>query len=213
MIRPRTDQAIYFGLAILVGVGCGVDVDDRRGDGDGDGSGAVQGSLSSAERDGLVFTREEEKLARDVYETLEQYDSSFANIGASEQTHMNAVAVLLTRYGVDDPVAGNAVGEFTNPTLQTLYETLAEQGSRSLQTALAVGVEIEELDIHDIEEASKNVTHADILESYDNLTRGSRNHLRTFYEKLVSAGGSYSASHLDGAVFQAIIDSPKERGR
>lgn len=102
---------------------------------------------------------------------------------------------------------------YPNPTLQTIYDTLVEQGSQSLQAALAVGVEIEELDIHDIEEASENVTRDDILDTYDNLTRGSRNHLRTFYEKLVSVGGSYLPSHLDAADFQAIIDSPMERGR
>ena len=211
MIIPRKTMAIYFGLAILVDLGCSLEVDDRSRE--GNALGDVQGSLSSVECEGLVFTREEEKLARDVYAALEQYDSSFANIRASEQTHMDAVATLLTRYGVDDPVAGNAIGEFTNPTLQQLYGTLVERGSHSLQAALAVGVEIEELDINDIEESSESVTHDDILDTYDNLTRGSRNHLRTFYEKLISAGGRYLPRHLDVAEFQAIIESPMERGR
>lgn len=211
MIKPRTTMAIYFGLAILVDLGCGFEIDDRGREGDALGN--VHGSLSSAESDGLVFTREEKKLARDVYATLEQYDSSFANIRASEQTHMDAVAILLTRYGVDDPIAGNAIGEFTNQALQQLYDALVERGSHSLQAALAVGVEIEELDINDIEESSVNVTHDDILDTYGNLTRGSRNHLRKFYEKLISAGGSYSPSHLDVADFRAIIQSPMERDR
>lgn len=211
MIKLRTMMAINFGLATLVGLGCSLEVEDSGGE--SDALGDFQSSLSSAESDGLVFTREEEKLARDVYATLEQYDSSFAKIRASEQTHMDAVAVLLKRYGVVDPAADKAVGEFANPTLQTLYDTLVEQGLQSLQAALAVGVEIEELDIHDIEEASENVTRDDILDTYDNLTRGSRNHLRTFHGKLVSVGGSYLPSHLDAADFQAIIDSPMERGR
>lgn len=82
MIKPRTTMAIYFGLAILVGLGCSLEVEDSGRE--GDALGDIQSSLSSTESDGLVFTREEEKLARDVYATLEQYDSSFSNIRKSK---------------------------------------------------------------------------------------------------------------------------------
>ena len=45
------------------------------------------GDLSEAEIDGLLFMREEEKLARDVYITLYDIwrDSVFDNISSSEQ--------------------------------------------------------------------------------------------------------------------------------
>ena len=56
----------------------------------------------------MLFMREEEKLARDVYLTL--YDAwrlaPFANISVSEQKHMNAMLLLLRKYGLPDPAAG-----------------------------------------------------------------------------------------------------------
>jgi hypothetical protein len=209
-MSPRSwTKAILFGLATSLAVACGAADDTSPGQGAGLDS---QGSLSAAEREGLAFTREEEKLARDVYAALEHHDPSFINIGASEQTHMDAVATLLTRYGVADPAAGMGAGEFTNPDLQALYDALVERGAPSRLDALAVGVEIEELDIHDIEALKQTATHQDILKTYDNLTRGSRNHLRTYYGKLVAAGGTYEPKHLDVAEFMAIVESPKEKG-
>ena len=53
--------------------------------------------ISDEEATGLIFMREEEKLARDVYLTL--YDvwetAVFDNIASSEQTHMDAVLMLI----------------------------------------------------------------------------------------------------------------------
>ena len=39
-----------------------------------------------------------------------------------------AVATLLSRYGVSNPTAGNAVGEFTDPVLQKLHDELIAPG-------------------------------------------------------------------------------------
>jgi hypothetical protein len=81
--------------------------------------------LSPAEQDGLRFMREEEKLARDVYLTLAaQWQSAiFANIAASEQTHMSSILTLLTRYNVPDPVAGMGVGEFATEHFRRFIPT------------------------------------------------------------------------------------------
>ena len=58
--------------------------------------------LSAAERAGLIYMYEEEKLARDVYNAL--YDKwklpVFRNIASSEETHMESIALLLDRYGI-----------------------------------------------------------------------------------------------------------------
>ena len=107
------------------------------------------GELTALEVDGLAFMREEEKLARDVYLTLyEKWNMPvFQNIAGSESTHMDAVLTLLERYSLDDPSAEKAVGEFTNPDLQALYDQLVNLGSQSLADALKVGAAIEEIDI------------------------------------------------------------------
>lgn len=139
-------------------------------------------SLTPAEKSALVYMREEEKLARDVYLALAKRWSLpvFSNIARSEQRHMDAVGVLLDRYGIADPAAGQPVGRFTNPELQKLYGTLVSDGSRSLAAALAVGVRIEKLDIADLNERLEKVVRADVRLVLTQLERASHNHLRAF---------------------------------
>lgn len=143
---------------------------------------AVPGTLSEEESAALLFMREEEKLAHDVYVTL--YDQwglrVFSNIAASEQKHTDAVAALLDAYGLEDPTIGNGVGEFTDPAFQALYDELVAQGSISAAEALKVGVAIEELDIADLEQRIAETDNADIQLLYSNLLAGSENHLRAF---------------------------------
>ena len=71
-------------------------------------------ALTDEERASLLFMREEEKRARDVYQVLgEKYNLRiFANIAQSEQRHFDAIGTLITRYGLDDPAAGKGIGEF-----------------------------------------------------------------------------------------------------
>ena len=108
--------------------------------------------LSDNEAAGLVFMREEEKLARDVYIYLYETwgQKTFDNIAVSEQAHTDAMLELLHKYGIDDPVGDNPEGIFVDQNLQGLYDTLTATGSASLIDALLVGAAIEEIDLIDI---------------------------------------------------------------
>ncbi len=143
-------------------------------------------ALSDAEKDDLIFIREEEKLARDVYLTLYEIWETriFENIAASEQTHMDAIMVLLDRYGIPDPAAGKNSGEFTNEELQNLYRELVDYGGQSMFKAMEVGVIIEEKDIDDLQESMSRTTHRDVSRVYKNLLNGSYNHLEAFIYQL-----------------------------
>ncbi len=184
-----------------------------HGYGPGNGTGPIvtqpAGDLSDEEAEGLLYMREEEKLARDVYLTLgEKWDVQvFENIARSEQMHMDAIATLLERYDLDDPAAGKDVGEFTNPELQTLYEQLVAQGSASLADALKVGGAIEEIDILDLKDYIAKTDNADIQEVYEHLMAGSENHLRAFVRTLeATTGETYQPQYLDEATYNAIIN-------
>ncbi len=143
------------------------------------------GPLTTAEQAGLLYMREEEKLARDVYNVFyTRYGLRvFNNIAAGEQAHMDAMLTLLTRYDLSDPAAA-APGVFNNAELQALYDDLIDQGSQSLSEALRAGVLIEETDIADLQDSLAQTTHADIRTVYTNLLRGSGNHLRAFSRQL-----------------------------
>ncbi|MDA8125282.1 MAG: DUF2202 domain-containing protein [Deltaproteobacteria bacterium] len=138
--------------------------------------------LSDAEKSHLLLMREEEKLARDVYQALNAKwnHRTFSNITKSEEQHMDALKVLLDSYGIADPAAGKKPGEFKNQKLQNLYTELVRKGSKSLSDALAVGVEIEKLDIADLEDALAKTTHSDVALVYKALLKGSENHLEAF---------------------------------
>ena len=173
------------------------------------------GTLSDAEAEGLLYMREEEKLARDVYVVLyEKWGLPILqNIANSEQTHTDAIKTLLDRYGLEDPVMGQEAGTFANSELQELYDSLIETGSRSLVDALRVGVAIEEIDILDLEEWIAQNNQADIALVYENLLKGSRNHLRSFVSTLEQQmAETYQPQYLDQAAYDAIVSSPAERG-
>jgi len=169
-------------------------------------------TLSPEEVAGLKFMREEEKLAHDVYVAL--FDlwgvAVFSQIALSETTHTEAILALLTKYGIDDPAAGKAAGEFEDPALQALYNTLIAMGRPNLIGALKVGALIEETDIHDIN-AKKAVTdEADILKVYGSLLCGSRNHLRAFNGQLLAQGVTYVPQVITQAEWDAIANAPAE---
>lgn len=130
----------------------------------------------------LAYMREEEKLARDVYEQLAaKWDLRlFRNIARSEQRHFEAVGTLLARYGVKDPAADMAPGIFTDQNLAALYGQLLTKGMVSLKDALEVGVAIEKADIADLETSLKATSKTDIKTVLTNLLTGSLSHQEAF---------------------------------
>jgi hypothetical protein len=170
--------------------------------------------LTDAEAKGLIQMREEEKLAHDVYVTL--YDkwgqNTFNNISKSEQTHTDTIKYLLDKYEIDDPVKDTTVGVFTDPTMQKLYDDLVVQGSKSLEDALVVGATVEDLDIKDLEDWIAKTDNEDILIAYQNLMKGSRNHMRAFIRVLERNGGEYTPQYISQTEYQEILASQQERG-
>jgi hypothetical protein len=170
--------------------------------------------LSQDELNSLTFMREEEKLAKDVYITL--YNkwkvNIFKNISASEQTHMDAVLSLLNKYALPDPVGSNAVGVFKDSILQNLYNQLVAKGSTSILDAYKVGATIEDVDIFDLKNALAKNDNQDIRLVFDMLTKGSRNHMRSFYRNILNTGGTYTPQYITQAEFDAIVNGTMETG-
>ena len=161
--------------------------------------------------------REEEKLARDVYLTLaEKWQLPiFGNIAGAEQRHMDAVQMVFTTYEseIDDPGFDNAIGVYSNSELADLHHQLVEKGSLSLVDALTVGATIEDLDLKDLEDLlgadGNDNDHIKLV--YNNLAKGSRNHLRAFMRALTAQGGTYSPEFIEQETFDAILGSEMER--
>ena len=149
--------------------------------------------LSPEEIGTLLWMREEEKLARDVYLTMnELYNAKiFASIAAAEQKHCDAIAKKLARYDIEDPAADLGIGEFSVPELKAMYDTLVAQGAVSYLEALKVGVTIEEEDIEDLEAAIDETDAVPLEITYVHLLNGSENHLASFIKVLEREGFVY----------------------
>ncbi len=160
-----------------------------------------------AEDEGLLYMREEEKLARDVYLALyEEWGArTFLNIAQAEQQHMDAVGALLEARGIEDPVSGSAFGEFKNADLQALYTSLVGQGMQSLPDAYRVGSTIEDLDIYDLKEFLSLTTDEAEIFVYTNLLRGSENHLRSFVKQLNRYNETYTALYISEEELVSIL--------
>lgn len=195
----------------MAGPGGGGHGHGNKGGGD---SGLVP--LSEDEVNGLLFMREEEKVARDSYITLgvEWGLVIFDNIAVSEQTHMDALKNLIDKYELDDPVIPG-VGKFTNTELQELYDNLMALGKQSLMDSLYAGAAIEETDMIDIHHEIDLAQHKDIISTYESLMCGSRNHLRSFVRQIEANGGVYDPSddYFEGsnAYFTEIAYSSMEQ--
>lgn len=157
-------------------------------------------TVDTTEVDDLQFMREEEKLARDVYLTLDGHwgheTDVFANIAESEERHTSTMEYLLEKYDVQDPVVNDVVGLFVNDELQALYDALVVKGANSLVEALHVGALIEETDMEDILAAIERTDERAITLAYSNLLDGSKNHLRGFVGVIETLGLPYEAQVL-----------------
>ena len=174
---------------------------------------SVASQLSVNESNGIRRMQEEEKFAHDVYTVLQQKWPTLmlSNIIASEHNHQQVMNRLAGHYGVSVQVF-DAVGRFHDPELQSLYTQLVAEGSKSQLAALKVGAKIEEMDIADLKRLESETQRSDIQRVYQQLNRGSRNHLRSFVRQIQLMGGEYQPQYLSSSDYQAIISSGVERG-
>lgn len=172
--------------------------------------------LSDEEAQALTFVREEELLAHDVYQALYAvYPVPVFNfISNSESLHAYAMKVLLDKYGLPDPAADHQPGVFTNPAIQQLYNDLTAFGVQSIGNALTVGATIEDYDIADIIQHTGNgVDNQDLIYAFDQLHKGSRNHMRAFNAHLVFRNITYTPQYITQEMFDAITGSAWEIGQ
>lgn len=158
-----------------------------RGPGMGAGMGSdltnvASGTLTAAQKTQLAAMAEEEKLAHDLYVAFaDKYGTTvFTRIPNAETRHLAEVRILLERYAVADPTAGQSTGTFSTANAQQQYNKLLAQGTAGVDAAYAASRTVETTDITDLKSASAGVTAPDVLQVYKNLLAGSQRHLVAF---------------------------------
>jgi len=144
---------------------------------------APSATTDSGVASALAFSREEERMARDLYAALAaKYDGArpFSMITNSEDRHFDAMGALLTKYKVTDPSAGKAAGVYAIPAIQDLYDSWLTKGSTNIQAAYQVGVDVEKRDIADLNKSIAANLPADVDTVLGQLLKGSQNHLAAY---------------------------------
>lgn len=179
------------------------------------GSMAYTQVLTDLEKSTILRMREDEKMAHDVYLTLnEKWNQKvFANILESENYHMSQVKMLIDKYKLEDPLAvtNDARGVFVNQDIQRVYNELIASGSVSLLAAYKAGALIEETDIKELKEAMLNTEQKDIRSTYHYLEGASENHLVAFVRNIDRLGVNYVPVVLSKEEFNMILDSNQVR--
>lgn len=192
-MRSITEAAVAGGMALLVGAAiAGSALAEPPAPGVVTTSVAMsqEGTLTAD----LAYSRDEERMARDLYTLFGQIHHApiFDRIATSEQAHFDAVGTLLTTYGVADPAAGLPAGTYADGQLQARYDQWKAQGQESLDAALAVGAALEQADIADLEGFIARTAQPDAQQVFTHLLAASRHHLAAFTGP--ASGGTCSVS-------------------
>lgn len=140
-------------------------------------------TLTEVPAESLITMIEEERMAGDIYEVLAQQTGLivFDKIAVSEDRHYDSLVTLAQAASIDlSGIAGLPAGQYADPELQALYDSLIAQAASSTQSALEVGAQIETIDIEDLEAAMVDVVGTPLWNAYSQLLQGSQNHLAAF---------------------------------
>ncbi len=140
-------------------------------------------NYTQADLDTLVYMIEEEKLAGDIYDAFFEQTGLrvFDKIGDSEDQHMETLIAQAEIAGLNlDTILSFPEGQYSNPELQSLYDSLLATGSVSDTAALEVGMAIEATDIADLQLAMVDLVGTPLGSVYANLLNGSNHHLAAF---------------------------------
>lgn len=167
---------------VMNGTGMMAQDQARARDGTGLAAGANQvatGALTTAQRTELARLAEEEKLNHDLYTAFAKAYGLpvFEHLAVAEANHLQALRILMDRYGVADPTAGKAAGVFASATMQAAYDRLLAQGKTGQQAALGVAQAVEKNAIARYGDALGGLNAPAAERVYSNLRAAETRHL------------------------------------
>lgn len=169
--------------------------------------------LTDAEKNHVLWMREESKVARDLYTFLFNRWGIpvFKKKMVKEQVNMDRSLTIINKYGLTDPIVKDEQGIYSKENFRQMYVELAMRGNSSLPEALRAAAITEELDIMELEDALQNtITNPDLKSIYNTMAVSSRNHLRAIIEQIQCMGEIYGPQRLPEKRFYSIVDSPVE---
>ena len=166
------------------------------------------------EKNGLIYTFEEEKAAYDFYSAMfaKYNEKVFQNVMDAEKTHQEHVLNLMTELGIDPGSANLPAGEFYQKEVKALYDEMMTIGGYSFTDALRAAARYEEKDIDDLRNYLSKAENEKIKTLYGCLDNASQNHLRSFVKKLKNEGINCKPVILSQEVYDQIMSSSNQPG-
>ena len=170
--------------------------------------------LNDAEKEWMNKMALEEKMAYDFYYMMfnKWNMPAFERIMNAELNHKTLMVKMLEKYGMDNPVNDQLIGQYDDKTLQDLYNDLFSRGNTSLKDAFIAAAELEELDYLDLQKALEAADNADLRVAFTNLQRGTTHHLNAMVMQLKRLYDyDYEPKHMDKETFDKLIQQPPHR--
>jgi len=139
----------------------------------------------------LLRQLDEERLAYQLYTELGTVYPGlrqFQNIPKAEKRHFTALSDY-AKSVYPEIETGSLTGDFLFPETKALYEKLLTEGKEGSRSALNVGVQVEELDIRDLDNALAGTPEEPLRQIYETLRAGSERHLSAFNRGLGQGSG------------------------
>ncbi|MFA4849013.1 MAG: DUF2202 domain-containing protein [Methanoregula sp.] len=172
-----------------------------------------QAPLNASETADILYLQEAEKFDRDLNNALYGMHNDlpvFLHIANAAQVYMVADNVILQRYGIPNPEK-DAVGSFTNPVLQQMYNTDINSGLSSAIDALKYSTTFEDMHIADLQAAIGRTDNNDLQFIYRQELASSRNNLRALNQWITAYGGTYTPTYITKSYYNEIISTPAEQ--
>ena len=177
-------------------------------------SAQVISQVNEDEKQNLIFTYQEEKVAYDFYTAMfaKWNEKVFENISSAEKTHMEHVQSLMTELGISNDGISGSAGEFSNKDLQSEYDLLMKTGGYSFTDALIAAARYEEQDISDLKKFISASANEKVQTLFGCLGKASENHVRAFVKNLKREGINFKPTILSQDEFNAILSAKNEPG-
>lgn len=143
-------------------------------------------SLSEAEKAGLIYMAEQQKLLQNIYQVMHERHGSFnyEQLASSKQQQTLLLSAKIDKYELTSPLTDMESGEFVNPLLQEAYNEFIGMENMDLTDCIIFSKTMEEAVIADLEVLITEVKgNDDLVKTYNNILTSSQADLQGLFQE------------------------------
>ncbi|UZR94137.1 DUF2202 domain-containing protein [Chondrinema litorale] len=164
--------------------------------------------LSGAEKEGLVYTLEEARLAQNVNAYLHDkwQEATFEYVLNDETNNILKFQRFIKKQGGSDPLSYAVNGKFNIPSMQDEYNKYIKIGKNSLLSAYYVSMTLEEQNYLNMENRINESKNTDLIKMYTNRLSSIGDHMRVLDKHMKKMDVAYEAQYMSQEKFEGILN-------